>query len=61
MNDTAEKLALIVCEQCSRANNESELEFSTRLFSIYNSCYTNITNLIDKEKSKDGKPIVSII
>lgn len=49
MNDIAEKLALIVCEQCSRNDGESELDFSTRLVSIYKSCHKNISNLMEQD------------
>ena len=50
MNDLAQKLALIVCEQCRRHEGESEIEFSSRLLSVYNSCYDNIETLIEQEK-----------
>lgn len=50
MNDIAQKLALIVCEQCRQHEGESEIEFSSRLLSVYNSCYDNIETLIEQEK-----------
>ena len=49
MNYLADKLALIVCGQCERQKDESDLDFSTRLLSIYNSCHENIENLIEQE------------
>ncbi|EOS38048.1 hypothetical protein C808_03092 [Lachnospiraceae bacterium M18-1] len=45
----ADKLALIVCEQCKRNENESDVDFSTRLLSVYNSCYDNIANILQQE------------
>ncbi len=45
----ADKLALIVCEQCKRNENESDIDFSTRLLSVYNSCYDNITDILHHE------------
>ena len=45
----ADKLALIVCEQCKRNENESDVDFSTRLLSVYNSCYDNIANFLQQE------------
>lgn len=45
----ADKLALIVCEQCKRNKNESDVDFSTRLLSVYNSCYDNIANILQQE------------
>ncbi|NBI61221.1 hypothetical protein D3Z53_25305 [Lachnospiraceae bacterium] len=45
----ADKLALIVCEQCKRNENESDVDFSTRLLSVYNSCYDNIANILQHE------------
>ena len=53
MIDVAEKLALIVCNQCVRNENENEsdLDFSTRLFSVYNSCCANIENLMAQESN----------
>ncbi|MEY8412887.1 hypothetical protein AALB51_16840 [Lachnospiraceae bacterium 62-26] len=54
MNDIASKLALIVCEKCIRDENENDIDFSTRLLSIYNSCYENIDNLIKQE----NKPLL---
>ncbi len=49
MNDIASKLALIVCEKCIRDENETDVAFSTRLLTVYNSCYENIDNLIKQE------------
>ncbi|GFI51157.1 hypothetical protein IMSAGC020_02367 [Lachnospiraceae bacterium] len=51
MNDIASKHALIVCEKCIRDENENDIDFSTRLLSIYNSCYENIDNLIKQENA----------
>lgn len=50
MDDIASKLSLIVCGQCLRKDNESEVDFSTRLFSVYKSCYDNIECIIKQEK-----------
>lgn len=47
MSDVAQKLALIVCEQCRRHEGESDVDFSSRLLSIYNTCYDNIETLIE--------------
>lgn len=52
MNDIANELALLICKQCSRNNGESELDYSTRLYSVYNSCYDNIANL-EKQKNNE--------
>ena len=49
MSKIAEKLALIVCEHCSRNQDESDIEFSSRLFSVYSSCYKNIEKLIEEK------------
>ncbi len=54
MSDIAEKLALLVCEQCSRKDNESELDYSTRLYSIYSSCRDNISKLEDQADNKQS-------
>lgn len=58
MNDVANKLALIVCEQCKRNQDESDIDFSTRLLSVYNSCYDNICNIISEENNKLTKKSV---
>lgn len=52
MSDIAEKLALLICEQCKRMDNESDLDYSTRLYSVYSTCHDNISDL---EKQKDNK------
>ncbi|MDE7202594.1 MAG: hypothetical protein K2O91_12010 [Lachnospiraceae bacterium] len=52
MKDIADRLALLVCEQCSRNDGESELDFSTRLYSVYNSCYDNISKLEEQKNSE---------
>jgi len=49
MNDVAKEIALIVCKQCERSENENDVDFSTRLLSVYNSCYDNVENLIEQE------------
>ncbi|MCI8951612.1 MAG: hypothetical protein HFG49_16595 [Lachnospiraceae bacterium] len=49
MSDVAQKLALIVCEQCRRHEGESDIDFSSRLLSIYNTCYDNIETLIEQK------------
>lgn len=45
MNVAAHELALIVCKQCKRNENESDIDFSTRLYSVYSSCFANIESL----------------
>lgn len=52
MSDIAERLALLICEQCQRMDNESELDYSTRLYSVYSSCYKNISDLEEQENNK---------
>ena len=52
MNDIAEKLALLVCQQCPRKDNESELDYSTRLYSVYSSCSDNISMLEEQKNNK---------
>ena len=52
MSDIAEKLALLVCQQCPRKDNESELDYSTRLYSVYSSCHDNVSGLEEQENNK---------
>lgn len=53
MDSLASKLALIVCEQCKRNEGENDVDFSTRLLSVYNSCYDNIENINKQENNKE--------
>ena len=53
MDSLASKLALIVCEQCKRNEDENDVDFSTRLLSVYNSCYDNIANIIEQENNDE--------
>ena len=52
MDSLASKLALIVCEQCKRNEDENDVDFSTRLLSVYNSCYDNIANINEQENQR---------
>ncbi len=49
MDNVAHELALIVCKQCSRIENESDVDFSKRLYSVYNSCKSAIEDISNKE------------
>lgn len=52
MNDISEQLALIVCQKQDKKLNESDLEFSQRLYDIYISCKDNLEDRISSEASK---------
>lgn len=52
MNDISEQLALIVCQKQNQKLNESDLEFSQRLYDIYISCKENLEDRISVETSK---------
>lgn len=53
MDNLAHEIALIVCRQCINHDGESEIEFSTRLYDIYNSCFDNVESLIQKSLEPD--------
>ncbi len=53
MDNLAHEIALIVCRQCSKQDNESEIEFSTRLYDVYNSCLDNVDTLIERANEPD--------
>lgn len=49
MDNIAHELALIVCKQCSRIENESDADFSKRLYTVYNSCKNVIENITNED------------
>lgn len=49
MKDIAEKLALLVCQQCPRMDNEREIDYAARLYSVYSSCRDRISDLQEQE------------
>lgn len=49
MDNIASELALIVCKQCKRLENESDIDFSKRLYSVYRSCEDAIEGAIKQE------------
>ncbi len=49
MDNISQELALIVCKQCKRLENESDIEFSRRLYFVYKSCKSAIENITDEE------------
>ena len=53
MDNLAHEIALIVCRQCSKRDDESEIEFSTRLYDVYNSCLDNVDTLIERANQPD--------
>jgi len=50
MDSIASEIALIVCRQCERIDNETDLDFSTRLLFVYNTCYDNVENLNEQAR-----------
>lgn len=51
--DIANEIALIVCRQCTKNESETEIEFSTRLYGIYNECVKNIQGIIEPEPAEN--------
>lgn len=51
INDIANDIALIVCKQCPKLNSETEIEYSSRLYNVYKSCYKNICSINNAEIS----------
>ena len=60
MNDIASKLALIVCEKCVRGEDENDIDFSTRLLSVYTSCYDNIEHIIAQKDKANYQEALNI-
>lgn len=56
MSDIAEKISLIVCQKCEKRENETEIDFATRLYNLYHACYDEIEKL-PKRSDSDYEPL----
>lgn len=51
MDNISHEIALIVCKQTTRLENERDKDFSKRLYSIYQSCKNTIDGVIEQENT----------